>query len=83
MLVAVAMHALFLTPPVEFVLFCQKRICLPTVELIDINKRVVAFIILYRFPIHAELVEFKGLRIWRAEKKILTVWRERGSIHGA
>jgi len=43
----------------------------------------VAFIILYRFPIHAELVEFKGLRIWRAEKKILTVWRERGSIHGA
>ena len=46
MLIAVSLQTSFLTPPVGFALFYLKGVCPPEVELIDIYKGVVPFIIL-------------------------------------
>jgi len=45
-LIAVSLQTSFLTPPVGFALFYLKGVCPPEVELIDIYKGVVPFIIL-------------------------------------
>jgi tripartite ATP-independent transporter DctM subunit len=45
-LIAVSLQTSFLTPPVGFALFYLKGICPPEIELIDIYKGVVPFIIL-------------------------------------
>jgi tripartite ATP-independent transporter DctM subunit len=45
LLVAVALQTSFLTPPVGFALFYLKGVCPPGVELVDIYKGVVPFII--------------------------------------
>jgi tripartite ATP-independent transporter DctM subunit len=45
-LVAVSLQTSFLTPPVGFALFYLKGVCPPEVELLDIYKGVVPFIIL-------------------------------------
>ena len=46
MLVAVALQASFLTPPVGFALFYLKGVCPPDVKLTQIYRGVVPFIIL-------------------------------------
>ena len=46
MLIAVSLQTSFLTPPVGFALFYLKGVCPPDVELIDIYKGVIPFIIL-------------------------------------
>jgi tripartite ATP-independent transporter DctM subunit len=45
-LIAVSLQTSFLTPPVGFALFYLKGICPPEVELVDIYKGVIPFIIL-------------------------------------
>ena len=45
-LIAVSLQTSFLTPPVGFALFYLKGICPPEIELVDIYKGVVPFIIL-------------------------------------
>lgn len=45
-LIAVSLQTSFLTPPVGFALFYLKGVCPPDVELVDIYKGVVPFIIL-------------------------------------
>jgi tripartite ATP-independent transporter DctM subunit len=45
-LIAVSLQTSFLTPPVGFALFYLKGICPPEIELIDIYKGVIPFIIL-------------------------------------
>jgi len=45
-LIAVSLQTSFLTPPVGFALFYLKGICPPEIELLDIYKGVVPFIIL-------------------------------------
>ena len=45
-LIAVSLQTSFLTPPVGFALFYLKGVCPPDIELIDIYKGVVPFIIL-------------------------------------
>jgi len=45
-LIAVSLQTSFLTPPVGFALFYLKGVCPPEIELIDIYKGVVPFIIL-------------------------------------
>ena len=45
-LIAVTLQTSFLTPPVGFALFYLKGVCPPEVELVDIYKGVVPFIIL-------------------------------------
>ena len=45
-LIAVTLQTSFLTPPVGFALFYLKGICPPEIELVDIYKGVVPFIIL-------------------------------------
>lgn len=45
-LIAVTLQTSFLTPPVGFALFYLKGVCPPDVELVDIYKGVVPFIIL-------------------------------------
>jgi tripartite ATP-independent transporter DctM subunit len=46
LLVAVTLQTSFLTPPVGFALFYLKGVCPPSVELVDIYRGVVPFIIL-------------------------------------
>jgi len=46
MLIAVSLQTSFLTPPVGFALFYLKGVCPPEIELIDIYKGVIPFIIL-------------------------------------
>jgi len=46
LLIAVTLQTSFLTPPVGFALFYLKGVCPPEVELLDIYKGVVPFIIL-------------------------------------
>jgi len=46
LLIAVSLQTSFLTPPVGFALFYLKGVCPPEIELIDIYKGVVPFIIL-------------------------------------
>ena len=46
MLVAVALQTSFLTPPVGFALFYLKGVCPPEVQLSDIYKGVIPFIVL-------------------------------------
>ena len=46
MLVAVSLQTSFLTPPVGFALFYLKGVCPPEIELLDIYKGVIPFIIL-------------------------------------
>jgi TRAP-type mannitol/chloroaromatic compound transport system permease large subunit len=45
-LIAVTLQTSFLTPPVGFALFYLKGVCPPEVELVDIYKGVIPFIIL-------------------------------------
>jgi len=45
-LIAVSLQTSFLTPPVGFALFYLKGICPPEIELVDIYKGVIPFIIL-------------------------------------
>ena len=45
-LIAVSLQTSFLTPPVGFALFYLKGVCPPDVELVDIYKGVIPFIIL-------------------------------------
>ena len=45
-LIAVSLQTSFLTPPVGFALFYLKGICPPEVQLVDIYKGVIPFIIL-------------------------------------
>ena len=45
-LIAVSLQTSFLTPPVGFALFYLKGVCPPEVELVDIYKGVIPFIIL-------------------------------------
>ena len=45
-LIAVSMQTSFLTPPVGFALFYLKGICPPEIQLVDIYKGVIPFIIL-------------------------------------
>ncbi len=56
-LVAVSLQTSFLTPPVGFALFYLKGVCPPEVELIEIYKGVVPFIIL-------QLVGLTMVAIW-------------------
>jgi tripartite ATP-independent transporter DctM subunit len=46
MLIAVSLQTSFLTPPVGFALFYLKGVCPPEIELMDIYKGVIPFIIL-------------------------------------
>jgi tripartite ATP-independent transporter DctM subunit len=46
MLIAVSLQTSFLTPPVGFALFYLKGVCPPEIELVDIYKGVIPFIIL-------------------------------------
>ena len=46
MMIAVSLQTSFLTPPVGFALFYLKGVCPPEVELVDIYKGVIPFIIL-------------------------------------
>jgi tripartite ATP-independent transporter DctM subunit len=46
MLIAVSLQTSFLTPPVGFALFYLKGVCPPEIQLVDIYKGVIPFIIL-------------------------------------
>lgn len=57
LLIAVTLQTSFLTPPVGFALFYLKGVCPPEVELLDIYKGVVPFIIL-------QLIGLLVITIW-------------------
>jgi tripartite ATP-independent transporter DctM subunit len=56
-LIAVSLQTSFLTPPVGFALFYLKGICPPEIELVDIYKGVIPFIIL-------QLIGLTIIAIW-------------------
>ncbi len=63
MLIAVSLQTSFLTPPVGFALFYLKGVCPPEIELIDIYKGVVPFIILQLIGL-VIIASFPQLVIW-------------------
>ncbi len=63
MLIAVSLQTSFLTPPVGFALFYLKGVCPPEIELVDIYKGVIPFIILQLIGL-AIIASFPQLVIW-------------------
>ena len=63
MLIAVSLQTSFLTPPVGFALFYLKGVCPPDVELLDIYKGVIPFIILQLIGL-VIIASFPQLVIW-------------------
>ena len=68
-LIAVSLQTSYLTPPVGFALFYLKGICPPEIELVDIYKGVVPFIILQLIgliiiAIWPQLVILPAVTIW-------------------
>ena len=63
MLVAMALQTSFLTPPVGFALFYLKGVCPPEVQLKDIYRGVVPFIIIQLLALVA-LVLWPQLVLW-------------------
>jgi len=63
MMVAVALQTSFLTPPVGFALFYLKGVCPPDVDLINIYKGVIPFIILQLLGL-ALILLYPQLVIW-------------------
>ena len=69
-LIAVSLQTSFLTPPVGFALFYLKGICPPEIQLVDIYKGVIPFIIL-------QLTGLLIIAIWPQ----LVIWsKESGSV---
>ena len=63
MLIAMTLQTSFLTPPVGFALFYLKGVCPPGIELTDIYKGVVPFILLQLVGILA-LIFFPSIVLW-------------------
>ena len=63
MLIAVSLQTSFLTPPVGFALFYLKGVCPPEIELMDIYKGVIPFIILQLIGV-VIIASFPQLVIW-------------------
>ena len=63
MLVAITLQTSFLTPPVGFALFYLKGVCPPEIQLTDIYKGVIPFIILQLIGL-AIVIIFPSLTTW-------------------
>ena len=63
MLIAVSLQTSFLTPPVGFALFYLKGVCPPEIELVEIYKGVIPFIILQLIGL-VIIASFPQLVIW-------------------
>ena len=63
MLVAITLQTSFLTPPVGFALFYLKGVCPPEIELTDIYKGVIPFIVLQLIGL-AIVIIFPALTTW-------------------
>ena len=63
MLVAITLQTSFLTPPVGFALFYLKGVCPPEIELTDIYKGVIPFILLQLLGLII-VISFPSLTTW-------------------